>query len=113
MSTKEAKSGTADVARINIPSLTDSITSGDINEKVIEMQLKMATSSINHEYARMEFDDTDDRERREELLDFMHDCRCQYFEARQALTVHDPYAVEDFEADLVRQKQSAIVPHHI
>ena len=51
-------------------------------KQLLELQLKMATSSINHEYARMEYDDADDRERRDDLLEYMHDCRRQYFEAR-------------------------------
>jgi Cft2 family RNA processing exonuclease len=82
-------------------------------DQILEMQLKMATSSINHEYARIEFDDTDDHERREELLEFMDDCRSQYIEARNALVVHDPYALETFEADLLRQKQVTLNPYHI
>lgn len=71
---------------------------------VLQLQMTMATNSINHEYARIEFDDTADQERREELLEFMALCRQKYFEARQSLEVHDPYALLEFEADLMRQK---------
>lgn len=71
---------------------------------LLEMQLKMATSSINHEYARMEFDDTDCHERREELLGYMNDCRQEYFDARDKLVTYDPYALAEFEQDLLRQK---------
>lgn len=78
----------------------------DACDKILELQLKMATSSINHEYARIEYDDTRDIERREELLGFMDDCRIQYLDARNSLGVHDPNAVENFEADLLRQKQT-------
>lgn len=35
----------------------------------------MATCSISREYARIEFDGVKDRERREKLLDHMHECR--------------------------------------
>lgn len=89
------------------------VSSSDIDEKIIELQLKMATSSINHEYARIEYEDTEDRERREELLDFMNDCHCQYLEARSQLITHDPYALQQFEFDLMRQKQATISPYQI
>lgn len=77
----------------------------DANRELLELQLKMATCSINHEYARMEFEDASDRERREELIEYMNECRERYFEARSELSVHDSYAVAEFEADLMRQKQ--------
>ncbi len=76
----------------------------DARKQILEVQLKMATSSINHEYARAEYDRARDYEHREELLQYMHDCRCQYFEARSELSTYDPYALMDFEADLIRQK---------
>lgn len=77
----------------------------EAKKQFLELQLKMATCSVNHEYARMEFDTAGNRTRRDELLDYMHECRSQYFEARQELSIYDPYAVADFEADLMRQKQ--------
>lgn len=89
------------------------VASNDIDERIIELQLKMATSSINHEYARIEYEDTADRERREELLDFMNDCHCQYLEARSQLITHDPYALQQFEFDLLRQKQATVSPYQI
>jgi hypothetical protein len=87
-------------------------TGSDENRRVfLELQLTMATSSINHEYARKEFDETGDAERKDELLEYMHDCRAQYFEARQGLASYDPYALVEFERDLMRQKQ-AILAHY-
>ena len=82
--------------------------SGESDNAVLQLQLTMATSSINHEYARLEFDDTLDVERKEELLGYMNDCREKYFEARQSLMTFDPYAVQDFEADLLLQKQKTL-----
>ena len=79
--------------------------------KLLELQLKMAACSINHEYARIEFDDIDEYSARQELLDYMHDCRDEYLQARSALAAYDPYALEEFEADLMRQKQAAL-PHY-
>ena len=85
-------------------SVTEATSGDQLQNPVLQLQLTMATNSINHEYARIEFDDTDNQERREELLEFMSLCRQKYFEARQSLEVHDPNALQEFEADLMRQK---------
>lgn len=82
-------------------------------DPILDLQLKMAASSINHEYARIEFDDTKDYERKEELLNFMHDCRCEYLSARSSLINHDPTALEQFELDLLRQKQTVAVEYYM
>ncbi len=92
---------------IAAPTMTEEKRKG-----LMELQLQMATSSINHEYARMEFDDTADREKREELLEYMHDCRLKYFEARGTLEQQDPYAVLDFERDLMKQKQQTLTQYN-
>lgn len=113
MNTKDMRRDNSNGATINVQAIGNIASSINLKERILEMQLKMATSSINHEYARIEFDDTEDRERKEELLDFMEDCRCQYLEARRSLAAHDPYALEEFEADLLRQKQTTITPYHI
>ena len=78
----------------------------------LDLQLKMVTSSVNHEYARKEYDDCGDRERKEELLDYMADCQNEYFIAREDLAQIDPYAVIDFEQDLLKQKQKTIGEYH-
>lgn len=75
------------------------------SKQLVELQLKMATCSINHEYARMEFDDISDGHKREELLDYMNECRQKYDEARTQLSSFNPFALAEFEADLMRQKQ--------
>lgn len=75
---------------------------------ILQLQLTMATSSINHEYARLEFDDAADQDQKEALLDYMNECRQKYFEARQSLLAYDPEAVKDFEADLMVQKQKTM-----
>lgn len=108
MNNQEKKIGLCDEPIFRVDSMARSDTSGDAGKELLELQLKMATSSINHEYARIEFDDTEDRERREDLLEYMHDCRCQYFEARSELASYDPYALAEFEADLMRQKMSTM-----
>lgn len=75
---------------------------------VLELQLSMATNSINHEYARMEYDDTRDYERREELFHYMDNCREKYLEARAQLASLSPSTLGKFEADLVFQKETTL-----
>jgi len=80
----------------------------DDSNKIVQLQLAMATSSINHEYARVEYDDTLDVDRKEELLDYMNACRQKYFEARETLENYDPYALQEFESDLMQQKMETL-----
>ena len=77
---------------------------GEEENPVLKLQLVMATNSINHEYARMEFEDTVDSERQEELLEYMSNCRQQYFDARESLVNYDQHALQEFETDLLQQK---------
>ncbi len=79
-----------------------------INDPILELQLSMATSSINHEYARIEFDETADSERREALLDYMDECRTKYVEARDKLSTMSPSIVDQFEMELVQQKKMTL-----
>lgn len=81
---------------------------GEGDNQVLQLQLTMATSSINHEYARLEFDDTVDQDQREALLDYMNECRQKYFEARQSLMTYDPNAATEFERDLLMQKKKSM-----
>ncbi len=108
MATREMDLGGRDESMISIHPIASRAADEDAKKQLLELQLKMATSSINHEYARIEFDDAADRERRDELLEYMHECRSAYFEARSALCSYDPYALADFEADLMRQKQMTL-----
>lgn len=78
------------------------------NEVLLKLQLKMATTSINHEYARAEYEDTHDRERREELDGFMSECHAEYMEAREQLEAYNPMVLASFERDLLIQKQTAL-----
>ena len=96
---------------ISVNPLAHANTSDQAKKQLLELQLRMVTSSINHEYARVELEDDDSFERREELLEYMQVCRRQYLEARSELEIYDPYALADFEADLIRQKQATIAPY--
>jgi len=92
---------------LDVPCKTD-----EDRKALLELQLMMATCSINHEYARMEFDDTQNVERKEQLLEYMSECRVQYFEAREDLAGFDPYALVDFERDLMKQKQMMLAHYN-
>lgn len=81
-------------------------------EKVLELQLTMATTSINHEYARIEFEEADDYARREELLSYMSECRGKYLAARGELENYNPAVLEDFERNLTLQKLATITHYH-
>lgn len=81
-------------------------------EKLLELQLTMATTSINHEYARIEFDETVDYERKGELLDFMAECRSKYNEARGELVKFNPQILDTFERDLILQKLTTITHYY-
>lgn len=83
-----------------------------VNDPILELQLSMATSSINHEYARIEYDETTDAERRESLLDYMEECRSKYTEARSKLSTVSPSIVDQFEAELVQQKKMTLSQYH-
>lgn len=71
---------------------------------ILQLQLAMATNSINHEYARMEYEDVANQERQEELLEYMNQCRENYLKARESLSTFDPNALHQFEVDLYQQK---------
>ncbi len=81
-------------------------------EHLLGLQLQMATTSVNHEYARMEFDETGDYERKEELMNYMTECRQKYDEARDELSCWNPLILEDFENDLKFQKMTTLKHYH-
>ena len=81
-------------------------------EHILNLQLVMATTSVNHEYARIEYDETGDLERKEELMHYMSECRDKYDEAREELVNTNPLVLETFESDLARQKHSTMVHYH-
>ena len=72
----------------------------------------MATTSVNHEYARMEYEESIDWEKREDLLKYMAECRQKYDEAREELACFNPLVLETFESELAMQKRSTMVHYH-
>lgn len=101
-----------DMPTLRIVPIATSSFSEERQKAFMELQLAMATSSINHEYARMEFEDTDDRTKQEELLLYMQECRTRYFEARESLERFDPEAVLAFERDLLKQKMQTMTEYN-
>ena len=100
-----------DEPKISVRPLGKEGVADEIQKRLLELQLKMAACSINHEYARIEFEEIDDYSARQDLLEYMADCRSEYLAARASLAAYDPWALEEFEADLMRQKQAAL-PHY-
>ncbi|MFA5812837.1 MAG: hypothetical protein WC956_10980 [bacterium] len=112
MDTIKSQQTKTDGPAIDICPVAGADATNEMRKELLELQLRMATCSINHEYARKEFDDAGDREKREDLLEYMHDCRCEYFQARAALAAYDPYALAEFEADLMHQKQVTLTAYN-
>lgn len=81
-------------------------------EHILNLQLVMATTSVNHEYARIEYEESSDIERKEELLHYMTECRTKYDEARDELSIINPMVLESFESELAAQKHSTMVHYH-
>lgn len=81
-------------------------------EHILNLQLVMATTSVNHEYARIEFEESKNIERKEELNYYMSDCRTKYDEAREELACVNPLVLETFEMELALQKQTTMVHYH-
>jgi hypothetical protein len=88
------------------------VTAKTGKDALLELQMAMATSSINHEYARIEYEDSMDAERKDELAQFMEDCHKKYSEAREKLARQNPLVLETFEKDLAHQKQSTITHYN-
>lgn len=81
-------------------------------EHILNLQLVMATTSVNHEYARAEYDEARSDDRREELTRYMAECREKYDRAREELACFNPLVLESFEFELAMQKKTTMVHYH-
>ena len=112
----ECKDNSYDVDKkmiISLDDLDEDLSNKELQEeRVLELQLTMATTSINHEYARLEFEEIQDYEKREELLGYMGECRGKYLAARGQLADYNPIVLEDFERNLILQKLTTITHYH-
>ena len=75
---------------------------------LVNLQMILATSSMNHEYTRKAYDKTRSFARKQELLVKMANLKNLYFAARNKLVVQHPEKLEAFERELSFQKQSAL-----
>lgn len=78
---------------------------------LVNLQMILATSSMNHEYARKAFDKTRSFARRQELLTKMANLKNLYFAAREKLVVNHPDRLEAIERELNYQKQAVLSEH--
>jgi hypothetical protein len=78
---------------------------------LVNLQMILATSSMNHEYARKAFEKTRSFARRQELLVKMANLKNMYFAARDRLATNHPDRVEAIERELSFQKQVVLSEH--
>ncbi len=69
------------------------------------LELVLVTTSMNHEYAKLEFDKTRSFQRRQELLSRMSHLKQLYFDARNTLATMHPDRLVELEEELRLQKQ--------
>lgn len=75
---------------------------------LVNLQMILATSSMNHEYTRKAFEKTRSFARKQELLAKMSNLKNLYFAARNKLAVHNPERLEAIERELSFQKQAVL-----
>jgi hypothetical protein len=78
---------------------------------LVNLQMILATSSMNHEYARKAHDKTRSFARRQELLVRMANLKNLYFAARNKMAVNHPDRLEAIERELNYQKQTVLSEH--
>lgn len=80
---------------------------------LVNLQMILATSSMNHEYARKAYEKTNSFARRQELMVKMSNLKNLYFAARNKLAIHHPERLEVIERELTHQKQTVLSEHGI
>ncbi len=75
---------------------------------LVNLQMILATSSMNHEYTRKAFEKTRSFARKQELLAKMSNLKNLYFAARNKLAIHNPERLEAIERELSFQKQAVL-----
>lgn len=79
---------------------SEELTGKDLNN----LELLLTTTSMNHEYARKEFEKSDSYARQQELLSKMSQLKNLYFIAREKLARFHPEKLGKIEGDLQKQK---------
>lgn len=80
----------------------------ETNTDLVNLQMVLATSSMNHEYARKAYEKTRSFARKQELLTQMSNLKNLYFAARNKLAVAHPERLETIERELNFQKQTVL-----
>lgn len=77
-------------------------------ENLVNLQMVLASSSMNHEYVRQAYDRTHSFARKQELLIEMSNLKNLYFAARNKLALHHPERLDAIERELKFQKQTVL-----
>lgn len=76
------------------------------------LELVLVTASMNHEYAKKEYEKTNSFHRRQELLVRMSHLKSLYFNARQTLAETQPIRLAEIEEELRLQKEQ-VFPEYL
>ncbi|MBI2981124.1 MAG: hypothetical protein HYY44_02290 [Deltaproteobacteria bacterium] len=69
------------------------------------LELVLVTASMNHEYAKKEYDKSQSFHRKEELMTRMSHLKSLYFNVRQTLEKTQPDRLAEIEEELRSQKE--------
>ena len=86
--------------------LVDPKTQG--SSELVDMQLMLVTTSMNHEYSRKEYEKTGSYDRQQELLIRMSQLKELYFSVRDKLSLAYPERLEVIEKELRFEKQTVL-----
>lgn len=76
------------------------------------LELVLVTASMNHEYAKQEFEKTGSFQRKQELMARMSHLKSLYFNAREVLAAEQPEKLAELEEELRLQKQT-VFPEYL
>lgn len=86
---------------------------GEGETDLVNLQMMLVTSSMNHEYARKELEKTRSYEKGQQLLARMSHLKTLYFTARKRLSQSHPERLETLENELRQQKQTVLSEHDL
>lgn len=75
---------------------------------LVNLQMVLVTSSMNHEYARKALEKTHSYDKKQDLLERMNQLKSLYFSARDKLALTHPERLESLENELRLQKQMVL-----
>ena len=78
---------------------------------LVNLQMVLVTSSMNHEYARKELEKTRSFDKKQALLGRMSHLKSLYFTARKRLSEFHPERLASLEQELRQQKQTVLSDH--